>query len=177
MANVQLYIATSIDGYIAREDNSLDWLTEFPNPDQLDYGYATFLEGIDTVIMGRKTYEEILGFGVDWPYPNCDSYVVTTNPDYKIKMDRTFLLNDITEEVISKLRSKSKKNVWLLGGGGLNSTFLNLAGIDEIMLCVIPVILGAGKSLFPNAPKETGFELVNSEAFSTGAIMMTYRKK
>ena len=68
MPKIKLYIAATIDGFIAREDGSLDWLNNHPNPDQLDYGYADFMSRIDTVIMGRKTYEEVLGFGVEWPY-------------------------------------------------------------------------------------------------------------
>jgi dihydrofolate reductase len=67
MPKLILYIAISLDGKIARSDGGMDWLENHPNPNGLDYGYADFLAGIGTTIMGRKTYEEILGFGIDWP--------------------------------------------------------------------------------------------------------------
>lgn len=89
MKKTKLFIATSIDGYIARKDGTLDWLDAIPNPDQLDYGYYAFYETVDTILMGRKTYEEVLGFGVDWPYPDCKTYVVSSNP-VDLKTENTF---------------------------------------------------------------------------------------
>lgn len=71
-SKIKLYVASSLDGFIARKNGELDWLMEHPNPNQLDYGYAEFLNGIDTVLMGRKTYEEILAFDVEWPYADCN---------------------------------------------------------------------------------------------------------
>ena len=77
---LKLYIAASLDGYIARPDGSLDWLEGLPNPKKIDYGYQKFYQSIDMVILGRVTYEEILGFGVDWPYGGCKAWVVSQNP-------------------------------------------------------------------------------------------------
>lgn len=73
---IKLYIATSLDGFIAREDGSIDWLTEYENSPATDYGYSEFYASIGTVLMGRKTYEQVLGFG-DWPYGEKNVYVFT----------------------------------------------------------------------------------------------------
>ncbi len=177
MAKIRLYIAASLDGFIARENGSLDWLNDLPNPDQLDYGYGTFISEIDTVLMGRKTYEEILGFGVEWPYSDCTSYVVSSSEELKISTPNTKQLMNIDLPALEGLKAQSRADVWLVGGGSLISTFLDLKAIDEIMLCVIPVILGSGIPLFPLNSKETALELKSTEAYSSGAVMLTYTKK
>ena len=174
---IQLYIATSLDGYIARKDGNLDWLNNFPNPNQIDYGYTEFYAGIDTVILGRKTYDEILGFGVDWPYTDSTTYVLSTNTDYPIQTPNTQLLSDLSEEIIQNLRSQSQKNIWLVGGGNLVTQFLNLNAIDEIILTLIPVIIGEGLPLFPNSPKESTFDLLGAKSFDTGAVSLHYSRK
>lgn len=176
MAQIQLYIAASLDGYIARENGSVDWLDELPNPNQLDYGYADFYAGVDLVVMGRTTYEEVLGFDVPWPYPECKSYILTSKPDFEPSTEKTFILNSINEESINKLKTESQQNIWLVGGGKLVSQFLNLGAIDEIFLHLIPVVLGKGIPLFPDHPVESKFELVKVESFETGVVMMHYRK-
>ena len=82
MKKIKLYIAVSIDGFIAKENHSLDWLNELPKIEGLAYGYNDFYNDIDVVIMGRRTYKEILGFDVDWPYENCKSFIVTSKKNY-----------------------------------------------------------------------------------------------
>jgi len=177
MAKIRLYIAASLDGFIARKDGSLDWLTDLTNPDQSDYGYGAFISEIDTVLMGRKTYDEILSFGVEWPYGNCSSYILSRSEDLKITTPNTQQLGTLDNAAIRGLKTKSKADLWLVGGGSLISEFLNLEAIDEIMLCVIPVILGSGIPLFPFNPKETALELTGSKVYSSGAVMLTYAKK
>lgn len=91
-AKVVLYIATSLDGYIARADGSLHWLYALPNPGQTDHGYHDFFSKIGATIMGSNTYKEIIGFGVDWPYAEIDSYVVSGNKDTSIESPKTYLV-------------------------------------------------------------------------------------
>ena len=177
MSEIKLYIASSLDGYIARENGSLDWLTDLPNPEQSDYGYTALLSSIDTVVMGRNTYQEILGFGVEWPYSDCQTYVVSRADDLEIKTEKTEQVQDLNTEFFKTLKKESKKDVWLVGGGQLVSEFLRHRAIDEIMLCVIPVVLGNGIPLFPKGTPETQLDLIKTEAFSSGAVMLTYHKK
>lgn len=177
MNRFKLYIATSLDGYIAREDGSLDWLYALPNPNQIDHGYTDFYATIDTVILGRKTYEEVLGFGVDWPYPDCTTYVVTSDENYQVKIENSQVINTITNEQVDLIKQQSKKHIWIVGGGKLITAFLNLGQIDEMIIAMIPTIIGKGIPLFPDSPKETSFELHNVEAFETGVVNLSYKKK
>lgn len=176
MAEIKLYIATSLDGFIARKDGSLDWLYALPNPNQIDHGYADFFSGIDVVVMGKSTYEEILRFGVEWPYMNCKSYILTSDKNYKPKTDNTETLNSLSKADIEKLKKVSIKGIWIVGGGKTIVQFLDAKLIDEMILCIVPTILGSGIPLFPN-PQEQSFELTKSEKFETGAVNLTYRKK
>ena len=176
MKKLQLYIATSLDGYVARPDGSLDWLTQFPNPDQLDYGYPEFYAGIDTVVMGRKTYEEILGFDVPWPYADCTSYVVSSNADLPLKTEDTKLLGGNFAEALKEEKTKDGKNIWLVGGGGLVKACMEHELVDELIWTIIPVVLGEGIPLFPKGVKETSFKLTKAEGLSTGAVMLWYAR-
>ena len=172
-----LYIATTLDGKIARKDGGLDWLYALPNPNQIDYGYGQFLSTIGSTIMGKNTYKEILGFGVDWPYTGMNSYVVTTDKDFKSSTPDTFILTtDLTEFVID-LKKRSEKDIWLIGGGQLITFFLNKDLLDKMILTVIPTIIGEGISLFPNDPKETSWHLENVDRFETGVVNLTYIRK
>jgi len=177
MSEIRLFIATSLDGYIARENGSLDWLVNIPNPSQTDHGYNEMIESTDVIVMGRKTYDEILGFGIDWPYENLKTFVVTGKPDFVPSTVNTFVLNNIESGTIDFLRTQSNKNIWLTGGGSLVTQFLNLGAIDEMTISIVPHILGKGIRLFADEPTETQFETVKTELFDTGIINIVYRKK
>ena len=175
MAEIKLHIATSIDGYIAREDGSLDWLNNHPNPDQLDYGYSDFLTEIDTIVMGRKTYEEVLGFGIEWPYLNCNTLILTSNKNYQVQTGNTKIINEVDRKTIAGLKAESIKNIWIVGGGQVIAAFLNLAAIDELLLFIIPVILGKGIRLFPKPVIESHYKLVESGAYENGVVSLIYK--
>ncbi len=175
-SKIKLYIAATLDGFIAREDGSLDWLNDHPNPDKLDYGYSSFMETIGTVIMGRTTYEEVLGFGVEWPYPACTAYVVTTQPDYKPATPTTSVLHRVDRQVLDRIRSQGPKDIWLVGGGEVITAFLDLGQVDEMTLFIIPVVLGKGIRLFPGGPGETKLRLAGSETYENGVVRLTYQK-
>jgi dihydrofolate reductase len=173
----KLFIATSIDGFIARENGSIDWLNDMPNPDQLDYGYGDFIATIDVILMGRKTYEEVLGFGVEWPYGNCKCFIVTSKADFQVQTPNTSLLHTIDEAMIQELRSVSKKNTWIVGGGELITAFINCGAIDAMTISLIPILLGKGIRLFPNEPQETLFDLIHVDSFGTCVVNMNYVKR
>ena len=85
MIKTVLFIAASLDAYIAKPDGNLDWLTSFPVPSEDDYGYSKLLSNTETIIMGRKTYEEVIGFGIEWQYNGIETYVVSSNKNLKIQ--------------------------------------------------------------------------------------------
>lgn len=177
MNKVKLFIAASLDGKIARPDGSVAWLEEYPNPDGEDYGYGNFLAGVGTVVMGRKTYEEILGFGVAWPYPDAKTFVVTTNKTYSTSTPQTGLLTEINAANINDLTSKAGGDVWLVGGGEIISAFLSEGLVDEMTLTVIPRILGDGIPLFPKGCPETHLELKSAAPFPSGFVNLIYSRK
>jgi len=155
---IKLFIACSLDGYIAKEDGSVDWL-----PQSKDSGYDNFYKSIDTVLMGKKTYEQILTLG-KYPYKDKTSYVFTRNPNQKKKDENVEFTTEV-EEFTKKLVLFSGKDIWLVGGSDLISTFLNLKFVDELILSVIPVVLGKGIPLFKNIKKEIKLELIKTTEY------------
>lgn len=176
MQRLQLYIATSLDGYIATPDGGLDWLENFPNPQQLDYGYTDFYAQIDTVIMGRATYEMINSFGIDWPYANCTSYIVTTQKEYPLSTPNTHLLPLPLRQALLHLQQTTQKNIWLVGGGKLVATVLSEGLIDDLLLTLIPALIGDGIPLWEKGIPTTSFELVKAISFDTGVVQLHYQK-
>jgi dihydrofolate reductase len=174
MQQVVLYIAASLDGFIARSDGSIDWLEGLPNPDNSDYGYGKFLEGIGSIVMGRKTYEVIMGFGVEWPYAGLQTFVVSRQPGLAINSPDTQLVQEEIPRLISQLKASSDKDIWLVGGGELATWFLNQDLLDRIILTVIPLVLGNGIPLFAPAPKESNWSLKQVESYSSGAVTLHY---
>jgi len=155
---IKLFIACSLDGYIAKEDGSVDWL-----PQSKDSGYDNFYKSIDTVLMGKKTYEQILTFG-KYPYKDKTSYVFTRNPNQKKKDENVEFTSEV-EEFTKKLVLFLGKDIWLVGGSDLISTFLNLKFVDELILSVVPVVLGKGIPLFKNIKNEIKLELIKTTEY------------
>ena len=176
MPDFKLFIATSLDGFIARSDGSLDWLDALPNPDKSDFGYSNFYNEIDVLVMGRETYEWVLRAGVEWPYKDRQCFVVSTNSKLKISTPNTSVLSDLEKSTIQKIEHISKKNIWIVGGGMLIRSFMDLGKIDEMLLSIIPRTLGSGIPLFPQPMKDTTWNFIKSEAFSNGVVNLTYRK-
>ena len=157
MRKIKLFIACSLDGYIAKEDGSVNWL-----PENTDSGYDQFYSSIDTVLMGQKTYEQILTFG-KYPYKDKISYVFSRNPNQK--KDENVEFTSEVEEFTKKLVSSSGKDIWLVGGSEIASTFLNLKFVDELILSVIPVVLSKGIPLFKNIKEEIKLELIKTTEY------------
>lgn len=168
MRNVILFIAASLDSYIATSDEAIDWLFT----DQ-DYGYSAFNERIDTVIMGRKTYDISLTFEAD-PYPGKTAYVLTRSQQEPKTPNTTFVRDGIIEWM-DALRQAPGRDIWLVGGGQLIQLFLEHDWIDEFVISFHPILLGTGLPLFPPAQMpHRPLKLVHSQAFDTGLVQLTY---
>lgn len=142
---VVLYIAMSLDGYIAKEDGSVEWL-ENSGGEEVN-GYLDFYKTIDTIIMGRKTYDQILTFG-EWGYKTKKTYVLTSRPmEIKNELEIEFI-NENLDSLVKRLKEKAKLDIWLLGGGKTANEFLKNELIDEYRIAIIPIILGSGIKLF-----------------------------
>lgn len=173
MGKIKVYIAASLDGYIARPDGDLDWLTEFPNPTKEDYGYNEMLTSVDTVIMGGRTYHELSCMDILWPYKDKKTFVVS-HKAIDTKENIEFITDNIIER-ISDLKNRSSQDIWLAGGGELITMCINAGLVDEMPICYIPVILGSGIPLFPSNPKESNWELRENIAYASGIIKLSYR--
>lgn len=176
MSKIILYIAVSLDGYIAKPDGNIDWLTTFPNPKNGDYGYEELLNSIDTIIMGSKTYNELIGFDIDWPYNNFKTYVISSNENFEIKSSNTSVLNRNFKEFIEEKKKTSSKNIWLVGGSEIIKIFLEENLIDNMIISKIPITIGDGIPLFTKNSKELKFELLDVKTFETGVVNLTYNK-
>ena len=157
MPKIIVYIATSLDGHIAREDGSVDWL-----PESTESGYDIFYKSIDTVIMGKTTYDQVLTFG-EYPYKDKKSFVFTTTN--QTKDENVEFLSDVDKFVVDGFPGVGK-NIWLVGGAQIIASFLKQKVVDEIIVTVIPVILGKGIPLFQNIESEIKLELIKTKKYS-----------
>ena len=156
MTKVLVYIASSLDGYIARENGEIDWL---PKTDES--GYGVFYNSIDTVIMGKTTYDQVLTFG-EYPYRDKKSFVFTSSTQNKD--ENTEFVSDV-EKFVKDGFLGAGESIWLVGGAKLITSFLNQGAVDQIIISVIPILLGKGIPLFNNLENEIKIELVKTEKF------------
>ncbi len=175
MRKVSLYIASSLDGYIAKADGSVDWLDDFPNPDEPDMGYFDFIENVDALLFGGKTYRQVLTFD-DWPYEGREAFVFSRSPVVTHDDKVTFISGDIVH-FVTELKAKPGKTIWLVGGGEVNSLMLQNHLIDEIILTLVPIILGEGVPLFSRGKLEKQMTLRQHRIFKNGMVQLTYARQ
>lgn len=169
---VVLYIAASLDGFIARSDGSIDWLDEIEA--QGDNGYSEFIQTVDTLIMGRVTYEQVLTFG-RWPYENKKVYVYShtrLGSD-----DHAEFTSEDAVSLIRRLRQSEGSGIWLVGGAEIIEPFVRNNLIDEYVITVIPVLLGSGISMFRNTDTEIKLKLENTVQYGQAAQLIYSRQR
>jgi dihydrofolate reductase len=172
MRKVILCVAISLDGLIEGPNGEYDWCLT----DQ-DYGMTDFMKRIDAIFYGRKSYEMMLGAaqnGSENPFAKIKSYVFS-NTLSKPYADTELISGDVISKV-NALKTQSGKDIWLWGGASLTTTFLNAGLIDEMILAVHPIVLGAGKPLFGDINGRKHFTLKSSEAYSSGLVMLRLSK-
>ncbi|MDD4121179.1 MAG: dihydrofolate reductase family protein [Clostridia bacterium] len=170
---VILYIAMSLDGYIARINGDIDWLDGDGSEPNADFGYDEFYNSIDTVIMGRKTYDQVLTFG-KYPYKGTRGYVFTS--EKRNRNEDVIFTDENAGPLITKLRKEKGKDIWLIGGAEIIDTFIKKGLIDEYFITVIPCILGEGIPLFKAGRPELKLKLLKHEAVN-GMAMLNYAKR
>lgn len=167
------YIATSADGYIARRDGSVDWLASL-NP--ADYGIAAFQRTIDTILWGRKTWDDVLAMGEkggDYG-ARTKNYVFTHRPPKRPARGVEFV-NEPVRTFVRKLRAAPGKHIWMMGGGKLIASFLDASAIDEFIIHVIPVFIGDGIPLIHPKRRTVPLALVSSRRYPDGVLRLHYR--
>ncbi len=171
MGKVVLYIATSLDMYIARENGEVDWLFE-----EGDYGYEDFWDQVEATLMGKKTYDQVLSFGGEFPYIGKENYVFTRDASLTDTEHIQFVSGDIPS-FIQKIRKKAENYVWLIGGGEIIRICMQAALVDELRLFVHPVILGKGIPLFLPQENELDYKLRKVNPFPNDLLELRYEKK
>lgn len=173
----KVFIATSIDGYIADDKGGIDWLHSVPNPTGDDMGYSEFMSTIDALVMGRNTFEVVLGFDIDWPY---DKPVFVLSDRLKEVpgelAGKVEIVNGELKTVLEAIHKKGYLNLYIDGGKTIQN-FLKEDLIDEMTLTTIPVLLGGGIKLFGEHQNSLEFECVSTKRFLNKVGQSTFIRK
>ena len=171
---VILYIAMSIDGYIAKPNDDLSFLSIVEKEGE-DYGYNDFVSSIDTVILGRKTYDWVMQQVGSFPHADKNAYVITRTP--KPSVGKTVFYTGALTTLVSQLKSEPGKSIFCDGGAEVVNELLQHQLIDELIISVIPILVGNGTRLFKEGRPEQRWILVNTKSFETGLVQLHYKKR
>lgn len=176
MARIVGYIATSLDGFIADKDGSLEWLT--PKYDELlgednRRRYADFIKRIGTTVMGRATYDWLVAHSMPSPYPDKRTIVVTSTALAGAPAEIETWLQGI-DPLVARLRALDDGDVWMVGGGRLQMAFLERGALDEIEIYITPELIGGGAPLFPASGLTRGARLISAQPLAAGCVRLHY---
>jgi dihydrofolate reductase len=179
----QYYCATSLDGFIAEADDTLDWLTGYdgaydgPGAEPMKGSYDRFYGDVGVMVSGSVTYEWVLNHVEEWPYPNKPFWVLTSRelpvPDGE-GVDVRFARGGVRDLHPELLDAADGGNVWVVGGGNVASQYADAGLLDEVIATVVPVVLGNGKPLFDRRLHAGPMRLVGTRAFDTGMVELRY---
>lgn len=175
MTSGHVFIATSLDGFISREDGSIDWLPD-PSGEHEDYGYGPFMASMDGLVIGRGTYEKVLTFGA-WPYSKpvivmSQSLSASDVPDGLA--DRIELSAEAPADLMDRLSQRGWKRAYV-DGGQLIQSFLRDSLIETLTITRIPVLIGKGRPLFGVVPADILLEHLETRTYPSGLVSSTYR--
>ena len=171
MPNASVFIATSLDGFIARPDGGLDWL---PGDDVEEHGYDAFMASVDALVLGRNTFDVVLGFG-GWHYGTKPVFVLTNRPLPAPPPAGAVLeaLRGSPQEIIAQLEARGFRHVYVDGGLTVQQ-FLRAGLIQRLIITRIPVLLGAGIPLFGSVPADIRLRHVATRQFASGLVQSEY---
>jgi dihydrofolate reductase len=184
MARTQYYCASTLDGYIAEADDTLDWLMKYegsfsePDVDPSEGPpYEHFYEGIGALVMGSATYEFILDEGGEWPYAGKPSWVLTSRvlpTPQGDGLDVRFA-NAAAADLHGEMAAAAGDgDLWVVGGGNVASQFADANLIDDLIVTIVPVVLAAGKPLFDRRPESGAMQLISTRTFGNGMVELRY---
>ena len=172
-----VYIAKSLDGYIAGKNGELGWLQSIPNPENEDMGYLKFMDRVDALVMGRNTFETVCSFQGEWPYDKPVFVISSTlNSIPKELREKAQLVNGTIPEILDTIHKEGFTNLYIDGGVTIQN-FLKEDLIDEMIITTIPILLGGGVPLFEELPVQLMFQHVRSEVFLDQVVQDSYIRK
>ena len=174
------YCAMSLDGYIAESDDTLDWLTKYEGSyagaDAQPSSYDRFMDRIGALVMGSATYEFVLDELPEWPYTGLPTWVLTTRDLPKVDDPNVRFAAAAVPDLYDEMMSAAgDRDLWVVGGGNVASQFADADLIDELILTVVPVVLGDGKPLFDRRLPHNPLKLVGTQASFNGMVQLRYR--
>ncbi len=176
MSNI-VYIGTSLDGYISARDGGLDWMSYVPIPEGDDLGFFEFMDRVDAVVMGRKTFETLLGFGLGWHYPKPDIVLSSTLKSAPQEFaDHIQFASGTPGKIVQLARDQGFENLYIDGGKTIQ-IFLQEDLIDELIITEIPLLLGGGDRLFGDLDQHLGFELADTQILLNQLLRKRYHRK
>lgn len=171
---ISVFIATSLDGYIAKKNGDIDWLTQFNPPtsedEDKDCGFSEFFSSIDVLVMGKNTYEVVSNFDT-WPYQG--KRVVVLSSTLTSVCEQAELFTGDIAQLVEKLHADGIKHIYVDGGRTI-SQFLNMGLIDQMIISLIPVVLGSGIPLFNKINNDKWCRLISSKTYSNGLVQLKY---
>ncbi|MDD2799540.1 MAG: dihydrofolate reductase family protein [Bacteroidales bacterium] len=166
-----LYISMSLDGYIADCNDDLHFLSVVEQ-DGEDYGYSEFINSVDTVIIGRKTFDKVKSMGFEYPHTDKEVYIISRS---KQSMEGSFqYYNGNLSDLVTRLKTKSGKNIYCDGGAEIANYLLSNYLVDEMIISIIPVLLGDGIRLFKERNDTANLTLLSSKQFPKGLVQLHY---
>jgi len=172
--SITLHMVSSLDGFIARKDNSVSWLEDAGEVYEKGVSYesaAETVQSIDCFVLGSRTYDHALELG--WPYGDTPTVVITHRELPSTRKSVEFYAGDI-RKLVDEILAPRYGNIWLVGGAMLCRSFLRLGLVDEISLAIVPVLLGDGLRLFDDAGTEKRWLLKNVVAYKSGVVELSY---
>ncbi|MDR0229270.1 MAG: dihydrofolate reductase family protein [Flavobacteriaceae bacterium] len=166
-----VYIACSLDGYIAKPNDDLSFLNAVEREGE-DYGYAAFKETIDTVILGRRTYDWVLEHLKEFHHPDKKAYVLTRQEI--ADRDNVVFYNGELSALVNGLKSEEGKDIFCDGGAQVVNQLLQEGLVDRLIISVIPVVVGGGTKLFMEGIPERELKLINSLSYESGLVQLQY---
>lgn len=176
---VEVFIATSLDGFIARPDGSLDWLmqAQAAAPAGEDFGYAAFMAGVDALVMGRKTFDTVRGFD-PWPYPGTPVHVVTRQPGFVLPPPQrgdVRVRHEAPAALLAALHADGVRRIYLDGGELIQSCVADDL-VDRVTVTTVPVLIGRGRRLWGELPGDRPWQLEGVRHWPCGFVQVTYRR-
>lgn len=169
-ARFRVYIAASVDGYIATPDGGVEWLEAFEGA---DFGYGDFFASIDTIVMGRASFDQVLGFG-EWPYPGKPSIVLTHRAPPQAEIPGLHYMKGEMGRVADEILARAGGDIWIMGGAETIRGFLAAGRVDTFEVFTMPVLLGRGIPLFLASDCIRPLNLVESRTYANGVVLSSY---